>query len=45
MWQSQVENVHYSVSVKIEFNTDKYASGHCLRGSPLLVRLHTCATS
>ena len=32
MWQSRVENVHYSVSMKIEFNTDKYASGHCLRG-------------
>ena len=32
-WQSRVENVHYSVSVKIEFNAGKYALGHCLLGS------------
>ena len=30
MWQSRVENVH---SMKIEFNTGKYASGHCLSAS------------
>ena len=45
MWQSQVENVHYSVSMKIEFNTGKYASGHCLHDSQLLARLHACVTS
>ena len=43
MWQSQVENVHYSVPMKIEFNTENDASGHRLQGSrslaPLCVRV------
>ena len=28
MWQSWVENVHYSVSMKIDFNTDMDVLGH-----------------
>jgi hypothetical protein len=28
VWQSQVENVHYSIFMKIVFNAGKYASSH-----------------
>ena len=45
MWQSWVENVHYSISMKIEFNTENDASGHCLRVSRSLAPLRVCATS
>ena len=45
MWQSQVENVHYSISIKIEFNTENDASGHCVHGSRLLAPLSVCVTS
>ena len=44
-WQSWADNIHYSVSMKIEFNTGRYASGHCLCGSQLLARLHACVMS
>ena len=44
MLQSQVESVHYSVSMKIKFNADNNVSGHCLCGSRLLAPLHMCAT-
>ena len=45
MWQSRVENVHYSASMKIKFNADNDASGHCLHGSRSLTPLHVHATS
>ena len=37
--------VHYSISMKIEFNVDNDASGHYLCGSQSLVPLHMHATS
>ena len=45
MWQSRVENVHYSASMKIKFNADNDTSGHCLHGSRSLTLLHVHATS
>ena len=45
MWQPQVENVHYSVSMKIEFNAANDASAHCLHGSRSLVQLCMCTMS
>ena len=32
-WQSQVENKHYSVSMKVVFSASIYALGHCLGSS------------
>ena len=42
-WQSRVENVHYSVSMKIEFNVENITIGPCLRESQVLAlqRAHT----
>ena len=45
MWQSRVENEHYSVSMKIEFNAYSNASGYCLCDSRSLAPLRMCATS
>ena len=45
MWQSRVENVHYSISMKIGFNTENDASGHHVRGSRLLAPLCMRVTS
>ena len=45
MWQSRVENEHYSVSMKIEFNDSSNALGYCLCSSRSLAPLHMCATS
>ena len=38
-WQSRVENVHYYISVKIEFNAGKYAPSHYQCGSRSLAPL------
>ena len=45
MWQSWVENIHYSVSMKIEFNTENNTTGHRLSGSRSLAPLRVHATS
>ena len=45
MWQSRVENVHYSASMKIELKADMNASGHCLYDSRLLAPSRVRATS
>ena len=44
VWQSQVENEHHSVSMKIEFSTCINALGHCLCGSRLLAPLRMCTS-
>ena len=45
MWQSRVENEHYSVSMKIAFSTSINALGHCMRSPRLLAPLRMCAES
>ena len=42
MWQSWVENEHYSISMKIAFSTSFYALAHCLHSSQLLAPLCMC---
>ena len=40
VWQSCVENEHYSVSVKNVFSASNNALGHCLRSSQLLLHMY-----
>ena len=45
MWQSRVDNEHYSVSMKIAFSASIDALGHCLHSSRLLSLLRMWAMS